>query len=173
MWRSKHHIFNGAHQTTQRLSPTPLTRIFIWITCRCGPTLPVYGLILAGHTYFRIYVPVIPANPLAVSLNAHLCGWSEPLDCRRRIDICTVCSQLPRSTLNFPREFSGYGHVHTHTYTPSTNLCSTHKPGNAGLCVNCVTFFDTHLKPKRLCHRISGCATVSSPRQVQATHTFS
>lgn len=119
MWRSKHHIFNGAHQTTQRLSPTLLTGIFIWITCRCGPTLSVFGLVLAGHTYLRIYMPVIPANPLAVSLNAHLCGWSEPLDCRRHIDICSVCSGLPRSTQNFPRHFYRHAHFHTlrHTHT--------------------------------------------------------
>lgn len=117
--------------------------------------MSVYGLILAGHTYLRIYMPVIPTNPLAVSLNAHLCGWWEPLDCRRHIDICSVCSRLPRSTQKFPRQFFSYGHACAHT---CRQPLSKH-PDNTGLYINCVTFVDTHSKvtlescegkPKRL-----------------------
>lgn len=118
-------------------------------------TVSVNGLILAGHTYLRIYMPVIPTNPLAVSLNAHLCGWSEPLDCRRHIDICSVCSRLPRSTQKFPRQFFSYGHACAHTCRQPL----LKHPDNTGLYVNCVTFVDTHSKvtlkscegkPKRL-----------------------
>lgn len=64
VWRSKHHIFNGAHQTSQRLSPTLHTEIFIWTTCRCGPTLcPFMVSFKQGTHTFAYTCPFCPQTP--------------------------------------------------------------------------------------------------------------
>lgn len=131
----KHHIFNGAHQTTQRLSPTPLTRIFIWITCRCSPTLCPFMA-----SYFGMYVLVIPAIPLAEGLNAHLCGpvgTTGLQETYRYLAVFARGSSVQTRIFHCTSLVTNSTHTHTHL---------TQTPRNAGLYVNCVTSVDTHLK---------------------------
>ena len=82
-----------SHAASQRLPcllPDHFFHFLYLQTVPCSERLWMYIPILAEHTYYEASRTHMQYIYTTTSLNTQLCVWWEPLECRRRIDTCSV-----------------------------------------------------------------------------------